>query len=303
LKNVNLRCAEGERIGVMGPNGAGKTTLLRAIAGVFPPTRGRILTRGRIVALLELGLGFNGEMTGAENVVLASVLLGSTRSEAKQLISRVLKFAELSDFADVQLKYYSSGMTARLAFSVAMETTPDILLLDEVFAVGDIHWIDRAERRIQTLLENAKVVIIVSHNPDFLRKTCTSGVYLDRGQVRAAGEITKVTEAYTRSRTTQTSTPVDNRSQSSVRLTCRVEGYRLIARAEGIPLLGESWVGLFEPGAARDRYLGYHRVAGDTDEVVFDVDTGVDLQVRLYRWTPGGETLEASCDLAGPSDR
>jgi ABC-type polysaccharide/polyol phosphate transport system ATPase subunit len=287
---------------VIGPNGAGKTTLLRVIAGIFPPTLGSFTCRGRVVPLLELGLGFNGELTGAENVVLAGVLLGQTRKQAKSAIGRIMEFAGLEDFTDVPVKCYSSGMAARLAFSVAMETEPDVLLLDEVFAVGDIHWIRQAEERILALLNRAEVVIMVSHNPAFLRRLCHRGIYLEHGQMMAEGPIDAVVDAYETHTGTGGSTVVDNRDKSMVRLAVRHDGHTLHVEATALPLLGECWLGIFAPAATRNEHLAWHRVSPDRSSASFVIEPDRPYQVRLYRWSPGGETLEASFDV-GPTAR
>jgi len=297
LKDVTLRCTDGQRVGIVGPNGAGKTTLLRVIAGILPPTHGQVRCRGRVIPLLELGLGFHGDMTGAENVVLSAVLLGRARRDARQMIPRVMDFAELSDFADVPVKYYSSGMVARLAFSVAMETEPDILLLDEVFAVGDIHWVQRAEERVLALLSRSRVALIVSHNPGLIRRLCNRGVYLERGQVEAEGDVDRVLAAYKERLAGQQANIVDNRGLSAARLHLRMEGHLMHVRAENVPLLGENWVGLYEPDATRQQYLGYRRLVDAGGEATFQVDLGRVYEVRLYRWTPGGETLEAAAEI------
>ena len=297
LKDVVLRCGTGERLGLVGPNGAGKTTLLRVIAGIFPPTRGTVRCRGRVVPLLELGLGFQPEMTGAENVVLAGVLLGKTRREARRLIPAVVEFADLADFADIPIKYYSSGMAGRLAFSIAMQSEPDVLLLDEVFAVGDTHWIQRAEERMKALLDTARVVIAASHDATLLMRLCHRGLYLDHGQVRAEGPIDKVVEAYEQQATEGGEDVADNRGRSTVRLHLSLNGEKLQVQAESIPLFGECWVGLFDPGANRNGYLAYRRVTPDAPAVAFAVQPGAPYQVRLYRWTPKGESLEASFDI------
>ena len=300
LKDVTLHLEPGERLGVLGPNGAGKTTLLRVIAGIFPPSRGTVACRGRVVPLLELGLGFNGDMTGEENVVLASVLLGRSRRAALANIDRIMDFAELRDFVDVPLKYYSSGMSARLAFSIAMETEPDILLLDEVFAVGDIHWIRQAEQRIHALLDKARVVIMVSHNPAFLKQLARRGLYLDHGRVMADGPIAEVVDAYEQQSAGGNGKILDNRAASGVGLTWRLDGTKLHVEAEQVPLLGESWIGLYDPGAHREDYLGYRRVTADNARISFQLDADLTrrYELRLYRWTPGGESLEAQRELA-----
>ncbi|MHC4219908.1 MAG: ABC transporter ATP-binding protein [Planctomycetota bacterium] len=297
LKDVELRCRRGDRLGILGPNGAGKTSLLRVIAGIFPPTQGIVQCRGRVVPLLELGLGFHYEMTGLENIVLAGVLLGKTRRDARRLAPEVLEFADLLDFAEVPIKYYSSGMAARLAFSIAMQTEPDVLLLDEVFAVGDTHWIQRAEERMKVLLDRAKVVIAVSHNLVLLKQLCAQGLYLDHGQVRAEGTIDEVVRAYEQQEAECRTNIVDNRGRSSVRLLCGADGLKLRVTAEEIPLFGECWVGLFHPEDRRDNYLAYRRVTSDAPTAAFALRSDTAYEARLYRWTPRGESLEASVDI------
>jgi homopolymeric O-antigen transport system ATP-binding protein len=297
LKHVSLACREGDRLAVVGPNGAGKTSLLRVIAGIFPPTQGRLACRGRVVPLLELGLGFNGELTAAENIVLASVLLGRSRREAQAAVGRVVEFAELPDFVDVPVKYFSSGMAARLAFSLAMETEPDVLLLDEIFAVGDIHWIARAEARVMSLLERAKVVVMVSHNPTFLRRLCRRAIYIDHGEVIEIGDVGPVLDAYEQRTGAHRTAIVDNRATSATRLAARVADGAVRVTASDVPLLGECWIGLFPPGADRDGHLVWRRVVDDVAEVQFALEPGRSYEVRLYRWSPTGETLEASLDV------
>lgn len=301
LKNIEAAIHDGERVGLVGPNGAGKTTLLRVMAGVYPPSHGRVEVRGHVVPLLELGLGFNPELTASENVVLASVLLGRRRREARTSIAAVMDFAELRDFADVPLKYFSSGMRARLAFSLAMETRPDVLLLDEVFAVGDIHWVRQAESRIAELMDRASVVIMASHSLGLLRRLCSRVIYLDHGQVRADGDVNDVLQAYEQQEGAATQAVVDNRAESTARLDVTTEGWKVKVRAESIPMLGECWIGLFERGADRGRYLGYQRVSPDSPLAEFHSPLDRPMEARLYRWTPEGETLEASTDL-GPSE-
>lgn len=294
LKHVQFTCRAGERIAIVGVNGAGKTSLLKVLAGIYPPTEGRVHCLGRVVPLLELGLGFNGDMTGIENIMLAAVLLGKTRQEARKLTPDVLAFAELADFQDVPVKYYSSGMQARLAFALALETTPDILLLDEVFAVGDIHWIQRAEQRLLSLLERTKVVLIISHNLSILKQICHRALYLDHGRLVADGDIDTVLSAYQHQAALAQSTIVDHRESSAVRLVWQVNGSQVWVTVKSIPLLGESWVGLFAPNTGRDDYLAYRRVVPGAPTATFAIATDQTYEIRAYRWTPKGEILEAS---------
>lgn len=297
LRDVTLACRAGDRLGVVGANGAGKTTLLRVIAGVYPPTSGAARCIGRVVPLLELGLGFNGELTGRENIRLAGVLLGKTRRDAKDMAPRVLEFAELIDFGDVPVKYYSSGMAARLAFSVAMETEPDVLLLDEVFAVGDIHWIKKAEERITTLLDRAQVVIMVSHNLGFIARLCNRAVCLDHGVILAQGPVDQVLEQYRAGAGDDEAPIIDNRAVSKAKVFVTRTGRQVEIRADNVPLLGECWVGVFPPGAGRRGSVAWRKLTTQSSIVTFNIRPGEELEARLYRWSPAGETLEASAPV------
>jgi len=240
-------------------------------------------------------------MTGVENILLAGVLLGMKRREAKRVVPEIIEVAELTDFANVPVKYYSSGMAARLAFSIAMRTDPEVLLLDEIFAVGDTHWLQRAEEQMKNLLDKAKVVIVVSHNVMLLRQLCARGIYLDHGQVRADGTMDEVARAYEQQEPECRTQITDNRVQSSVRLDCRMDGSTLHVTAESIPLFGECWIGLFRPEDDRDNYLAYRRVTIDLLSTTFSLQPGTAYEARLYRWTPAGETLEA-CEEVCDSD-
>lgn len=297
LRDVTLNCREGDRLGVVGANGAGKTTLLRVIAGVFPPTTGTMRCDGHVVPLLELGLGFNGELTGRENIVLSGVLLGKTRREAKAMVPRVLEFAELNEFGESPVKYYSSGMAARLAFSVAMETEPDVLLLDEVFAVGDIHWIKKAEERITGLLDRARVVIMVSHNLGFIRRLCNRAMALDHGVVKAEGSVSDVLSAYESTTTARGKPVIDNRATSASKIHVTRSGRQLDVRVENAPLFGECWVGLFPPGADRAGHLAWRKLPTNEPILQFILHGNEPREIRLYRWSPAGETLEAMVEV------
>lgn len=297
LRDVSVSCVEGDRLGVVGANGAGKTTLLRVIAGVFPPTKGTMRCEGRVVPLLELGLGFNGELTGRENIMLAGVLLGKTRREAKAMAPKVLEFAELKEFGDSPVKYYSSGMSARLAFSVAMETEPDVLLLDEVFAVGDIHWIKKAEERITELLERAKVVIMVSHNMGFIRRLCNRAISLDHGVVTATGSVEEVVSRYQAGTKPKEATVIDNRATSKSRIHVTRAGRKVDVRVENAPLLGECWVGVFPPGADRTGHVAWRKLSPHESTLQFVIHGDEPREIRLYRWSPAGETLEALVEV------
>ena len=173
LRDLNVEIRQGDRMGIIGNNGAGKSTILKLISKIYEPTEGKILTNGRIVPLIELGAGFNPELTGRENIYLNGAVLGYTKEEMAELEENIVEFAELEEFIDVPIKYYSTGMYARLAFTVATEIRPEILIIDEIFAGGDINFIDRAVKRINDLIDSAKIVIMVSHSLDLIKSMCS----------------------------------------------------------------------------------------------------------------------------------
>lgn len=196
LRDINLKLVQGDRLGVIGRNGAGKTTLLRVLAGIYPPTLGRVTRVGSIAPVLQLGLGFNPELTGRENVFLAAAMAGMPRAHMRQKLDEIFSFAELSDYREVPVKYYSSGMYARLAFSVATELETDILLLDEVFAVGDLHWIARAMERIERLIERVGILVFVSHDLSLVERLCNRAIRLEGGVLLQEGTVEEVVASY-----------------------------------------------------------------------------------------------------------
>ncbi|WP_235905552.1 ABC transporter ATP-binding protein [Tautonia marina] len=198
ISGIDLNIRRGERIGILGANGAGKSTLLRIIAGIYSPTSGRIVVNGRVAPLIELGAGFNFELSGEENVYLNGALLGFDRKQMKARINRIWDFSGLHEFASLPLKYYSTGMLSRLSFAVATEVDPDILLLDETLSVGDASFQSRARERIHQVIDRSNVVVIVSHDMDALSKICTRGLWLDRGVLQADGPIDQVIDSYIR---------------------------------------------------------------------------------------------------------
>jgi lipopolysaccharide transport system ATP-binding protein len=197
LRNVSLRLRAGETLGVIGRNGSGKSTLLQLVAGTLTPTTGSVRTSGRIAAMLELGSGFNPEFTGRENVFLNGAILGISRGEMRQNFDRIAKFADIGNFIDQPVKTYSSGMMMRLAFSVAVHTTPDILIIDEALAVGDTAFQSKCLYRIRELQKTGVAMLLVSHSPNVLIEFCERAAYLDNGQLVMVGGCREVVARYT----------------------------------------------------------------------------------------------------------
>ncbi|AGA26585.1 ABC transporter ATP-binding protein [Singulisphaera acidiphila] len=196
LRGVNLRIGKGERIGIVGSNGAGKSTLLRLMARIYPPTSGNLRIRGTVAPLIEMGAGFNPELSGTDNIMLNGAMLGIKRREMLEKVDGIFAFTGLREFADLPLKYYSSGMFMRLAFAIATEIDPDILLIDESLGAGDAAFVKKAKERIMGLLDRSNVVIIVSHDMNALREMCTRGIWMRRGQVAGDGPIDEVIKRY-----------------------------------------------------------------------------------------------------------
>ena len=199
LRNVSFDVARGEAFGVVGRNGAGKSTLLKVIAGIIMPTLGTVDVRGRIAPLLELGAGFDSEMTGRENIYLYGSLLGFPRQKLDERFDHIVEFAEIEHFIDVPLKNYSSGMASRLGFAVATDVDPDILIVDEALTVGDARFQLKCMERIERFQRRGVTILFVSHNPDQVRRLCSRAIWLDSGDVRLVGGVEEVIDAYTAS--------------------------------------------------------------------------------------------------------
>jgi len=196
LSGLDLRVGQGEGVALLGRNGSGKSTVLRLLAGIYQPTSGEIEVRGRIGTVMELGAGFHPELTGTENVHLYGAMLGLSRREVASRYERILDFAGLGDFIAMPVKYYSSGMQARLAFAVAICVDPDILLLDEVLAVGDQGFRERCMERLRRFREGGGTLVAVSHDPKGIAELCERAVWLQDGQVRMEGPTVEVAAAY-----------------------------------------------------------------------------------------------------------
>lgn len=196
LRDISLRVDHGERIGIVGGNGAGKSTLLRMLARIYPPTSGHVAIRGDVAPLIEMGAGFNPELSGTDNIVFNGAMLGFSKSQMLARAAGIYEFTGLQEFADLPLKYYSSGMYMRLAFAIATEVNPDILLIDEALGVGDAAFIQKAKARLRGLVDRSKVVVIVSHDLDALREFCTRGLWIQHGRLVGDGPIDAVIDDY-----------------------------------------------------------------------------------------------------------
>jgi len=196
IKDINLEIKKGESIGIIGRNGAGKTTLLRIIAGVYKPTEGKVFVKGKIMPIIELGAGFDMELTGAENIFINGLLLGMTRKEIEEKYEEIVEFSGLKDFINSPLRTYSSGMILRLGFSVATSLDPDIILLDEVFAVGDAEFKEKCIKRINEMKEKGATLLFVSHDMNAIRENCEKVIILEKVEIKNVGDVNKIIENY-----------------------------------------------------------------------------------------------------------
>ncbi|MBP5332244.1 MAG: ABC transporter ATP-binding protein [Lachnospiraceae bacterium] len=196
LRDVTFHVRKGERVGILGLNGAGKSTLLKCIAGVLKPNEGTVTVNGSIVPLLELGAGFDKDYTGAENIYLYGSMLGYSRAFIREKFDDIVKFSELGDFINVPVKNYSSGMKARLGFSIATIVEPDILILDEVLSVGDAKFKKKSAKKLNSMMKKGVTVLLVSHSSDQVLQICNRAIILDHGQLIASGKAEKICAQY-----------------------------------------------------------------------------------------------------------
>lgn len=196
LKNVSLTIKKGETIGIIGENGSGKSTLLKIIAGITSPTKGSVEVNGRVASLIELGAGFQQDLTGRENIYLNGTLLGLTKKEIHKRYKDIVDFADIGKFVDQPIRTYSSGMNVRLGFSVAIHLDPEILLIDEVLAVGDAEFQQKSLRKMSEFKKNKKTIFLVSHNMIHIQDLCDSVIWLDKSKIKAKGEPSKAVSSY-----------------------------------------------------------------------------------------------------------
>lgn len=196
LKDVNLEVKKGESWGLIGTNGSGKSTLLKLICGILKPYKGTVEVHGNIAPLIELGAGFDPQLTARENIYLNGALLGHKKAFMDKHFNEIIEFAELGDFIDVPIKNFSSGMAARLGFAVATIVKPDILIIDEVLAVGDIAFQEKCRKRMESLLQDGTTLLFVSHSSKQVKELCQNAIWLDKGCVVAQGRVGDIIQKY-----------------------------------------------------------------------------------------------------------
>jgi len=196
VDDVSFKLKKGETLGIIGPNGSGKTTILKMINGILVPDKGRIKIKGKTGGLIEIGAGFHPLLTGRENIYVNGAILGMSKKEIDEKFDEIVEFAEIGDFLDAPVRTYSSGMFVRLGFSVAAHCKPDILLVDEVLAVGDLAFLLKCHRKMSEFRQNGGTVVLVSHNMQIIRNICKRVAWLYKGQIREFGEVHKTCDLY-----------------------------------------------------------------------------------------------------------
>lgn len=196
LNDVSFQVKKGEIVGLVGFNGAGKSTMLKILAGILTPTKGTVKVIGSVAPLIEVGAGFDPELTARENIYLNGAILGHSKKFMDSKFDEIIDFAELKDFVDVPVKNFSSGMYARLGFSIATMVKPDILIVDEVLSVGDYKFQEKCEKRIQAMIDNGVTIILVSHDIGMIERLCTKVIWLNHGNVKDIGNADKICEEY-----------------------------------------------------------------------------------------------------------
>ena len=196
LKNINLEIRPGDRLGILGLNGAGKSTLLKMIVGIYPPQKGQVSVRGKITPMIELGTGFDAELSGRENIYLNGTLIGRSYKQMKQLEDQIIEFSELGDKIDMPIKYYSSGMHARLAFSIGAIADPEILIMDEIFAAGDAQFVGKSLNRLHQMFDKAHILILVSHSEKHILNICNRAIVLNKGELVMQGSTADCVDHY-----------------------------------------------------------------------------------------------------------
>lgn len=196
LKDINFHIEKGEVVGIIGSNGAGKSTLLKVVSGVYKPTEGEVIVNGKISPMIELGAGFDGELTARENIYLNGAILGYSKEIIDEKFDEIVEFSELKDFLNVPVKNFSSGMVAKLAFSISTIVEPEILIVDEILSVGDIKFQEKSKNKMMSMINGGTTVLYVSHSLQSIKELCTKVIWLEKGEIVKCGDTNKICDEY-----------------------------------------------------------------------------------------------------------
>lgn len=196
LKDIDFRINKGDVVGIIGANGAGKSTLLKVVSGVYKPTTGTVEVNGKISPMIELGAGFDGELTARENIYLNGAILGYSKEFLEEKFDEIVEFSELKDFLDVPVKNFSSGMVAKLAFSISTIVDPEVLIVDEILSVGDIKFQEKSKNKMMSMIEGGTTVLYVSHSIDSIKELCSKVIWLDHGKIVKMGDAKEICDEY-----------------------------------------------------------------------------------------------------------
>lgn len=196
LKDIDFRINKGDVVGIIGANGAGKSTLLKVVSGVYKPTTGTVEVNGKISPMIELGAGFDGELTARENIYLNGAILGYSKEFLEQKFDEIVEFSELKDFLDVPVKNFSSGMVAKLAFSISTIVDPEVLIVDEILSVGDIKFQEKSKNKMMSMIKGGTTVLYVSHSIDSIKELCSKVIWLDHGKIVKMGDTKEICDEY-----------------------------------------------------------------------------------------------------------
>lgn len=306
LKDITLSCHCGEIVGIIGANGAGKTTLCRVLAGLLEPDQGVAEIRGTVSALFSLGTGFRQQLSGRENIFLNGMMLGFSRRRMEAISRQIIEFSGLVRFIDTPIKYYSSGMKARLGFSIAAMLEPDILVLDEALSTGDLHFSQKAGARLKEIIEKSRLVMVVTHKMDFVRDYCSRAIWLDHGAIRADGSPEDVTDAYA----AEVKPPaVATRKKPRLRATQSAAGPQKLVSVQDIGVrfaLNHSVPRESEKDAASERcnpsFLDHHRreILWALKDVGFDVMEGEILGIIGPNGAGKSTLCKVLCEILKP---
>ncbi len=287
LENVSFEIKKGETVGVIGRNGAGKSTLLQMICGTLAPTVGDVEVNGRVAALLELGAGFNGEFTGRENVYMNAAILGLSKKEIDDKYADIVAFSNIGEFIDQPVKTYSSGMYVRLAFSVAINVEPEILIVDEALSVGDINFQAKCMTAINRIKENGTTVLFVSHDIGTVKSLCSRCVYLDSGNVKAIGKASEIAEQYIRDMREGANADVEKESLST-RSSSQISESKLPFTNDKIDGLVFKKSAIFNEHAAIHRYgngkakITFAELLDEEGQPIVNVDFNQQVSIAIY---------------------